>query len=257
MAVHRVARAFDTTADAYERGRPYYPQEAVDALAAALGIGPGTTVVDLGAGTGKLTRLLVPTGARVVAVEPLAGMRAELGRTVPGVDPNAVAVEVVDGTAHAMPLPDASADAVVAAQAFHWFADEDALAEIHRVIRPGGGLGLVWNVRDVSVPWVARLTEILEPYAPADVPRHRGDDWRRVFETTDRFTTLEECHFPHAQVVDPESICDRVGSISFVAALPEPDRTAVLDEVAALVAGQSPPVTIPYDTRVYWCQARP
>ena len=246
--MHRVARGFDSTADAYERGRPGYPQEAVDALAAVLGLGPGTTVVDLGAGTGKLTRLLVPTGARVVGVEPLAGMRAELARALPQ-------GEVHDGTAHAMPLPSGSAHAVVAAQAFHWFADEDALAEIHRVLRPRGGLGLVWNVRDVSVPWVARLTEILEPYAEG-VPRHRSDDWRRVFEATERFTALEERHFPHAQVVDAASIRDRVGSISFVAVLPDAERAAVLDTVAGLVAAQPPPMTIPYDTRVYWCRAR-
>lgn len=249
VAVHRVARAFDSTAAAYERSRPDYPQEAVDALAAAVGIGPGTTVVDLGAGTGKLTRLLVPTGARVVAVEPLAGMRAELARLV-------AEAEVLDGTAHAMPVPDGSADAVVAAQAFHWFADDDALAEVHRVLRPGGGLGLVWNVRDVSVPWVARLTALLDPYATDDVPRHRRDDWRRVLETTDRFTPLEERSFSHAQVVDADSVRDRVGSISFVALLPEPEREAVLDEASALVAAEPPPVTIPYDTRVYWCRAR-
>ena len=245
-----MARAFDSTAEAYERARPDYPQKAVDALVAALGIGRGTTVVDLGAGTGKLTRLLVPTGARVVAVEPLAGMRAELARQV-------ARVEVRDGTAHAMPLRDGSVDAVVAAQAFHWFADEDALAEIHRVLRSGGGLGLMWNVRDVSVPWVARLTEILDPYAADDVPRHRRDDWREVLEATDRFTFLEERHFPHAQVVDAGSIRDRVGSISFVAALPDAERDAVLDRAAALVAAEPPPVTIPYDTRVYWCRARP
>ncbi len=250
MSVHRVARAFDATAAAYERGRPDYPQAAVDALAGALGIGAGTTVVDLGAGTGKLTRLLVPTGARVIAVEPLAGMRAELETAVPS-------AEVLDGTADAMALPKGSADAVVAAQAFHWFAGEEALAEIHRVLRPEGGLGLMWNVRDVSVPWVARLTEILDRYAPDDVPRHRRDDWRRVFETTDRFTTLEQRSFPHAQVVDPQSVRDRVGSISFVAVLSQRTRQAVLDEVAALVAAEPPPVTIPYETRVYWCRARP
>ena len=252
-----MARGFDSTAGAYERGRPGYPREAVAALARSLAIGPGATVVDLGAGTGKFTRLLVRTGARVVAVEPLTGMRTELARVLsPAAGPNAVAVEVLDGTAHAMPLPDRSAHAVVAAQAFHWFADEEALTEIHRVLRPNGGLGLVWNVRDVSVPWVARLTEILDRHATDDVPRHRRDDWRRVFESTGRFTPLEQRHFPHTQLVDPETIRDRVGSISFVALLPEAERGAVLDEVAALVAAQPPPVTIPYETRVYWCRAR-
>ena len=149
MPVHEVALGFDSTAAAYERGRPDYPPAAVEALVEALAIGPASTVVDLGAGTGKLTRLLVPTGARVVAVEPLAGMRAELATAVRG-------VEVLDGTAEAMPLGDGRADAVVAAQAFHWFADHQSLSEIHRVLRPGGGLGLVWNVRDQSVPgWPA------------------------------------------------------------------------------------------------------
>lgn len=250
--MHPVAKSFDSTAGAYQRGRPDYPQAAVDALADALHIGPGTTVVDLGAGTGKLTRLLLPTGARVVAVEPLAGMRTELERAV---KPDSHQLEVRDGTATAMPLAHESADAVVAAQAFHWFATEEALAEIARVLRPGGGLGLVWNVRDVSVPWVARLTELLEPYAAA-VPRHRSNDWKRVFEATDRFSPLEERRFPHLQVVDPQSIRDRVGSISFVASLPDDESRAVVDAASALVASQPAPVTLPYDTEVYWCRAR-
>jgi SAM-dependent methyltransferase len=247
MTVHRAALGFDATADAYERARPDYPPEAVEALAAGLALGPGTTVVDLGAGTGKLTRLLVPTGARVVAVEPLAGMRAELARAAPG-------VEILEGTAQAIPLGDATVDAVVAAQAFHWFAGDDALAEIHRVLRPGGGLGLLWNVRDESVPWVARLSEVLEPHAGA-IPRYRSGAWRRVLEASGLFGPLEERRFRHAQAVDPVSIRDRVGSISFVAVLPEHERRAVLSEVAALVEGQPPPVTIPYDTHVHWCWA--
>jgi SAM-dependent methyltransferase len=248
MTVHRAALGFDTTAGAYERARPDYPPEAVEALAAALALGPGTTTVDLGAGTGKLTRLLVPTGSTVVAVEPLAGRRAELARAVPG-------VEIREGTAQALPLGDATVDAVVAAQAFHWFADGDALAEIHRVLRPGGGLGLVWNVHDQSVPWVARFSEVLEPHAAA-IPRHRSGAWREVLEASGLFTDLEERRFRHAQVVDPVSIRDRVGSISFVAVLPEPERQALLAEVAALVESQPPPVTIPYDTHVHWCRAR-
>ena len=249
MPVHEVALGFDSTAAAYERGRPDYPPAAVEALVEALAIGPASTVVDLGAGTGKLTRLLVPTGARVVAVEPLAGMRAELATAVRG-------VEVLDGTAEAMPLGDGRADAVVAAQAFHWFADHQSLSEIHRVLRPGGGLGLVWNVRDQSVPWVARLTEILDRFAGDGVPRHRRDDWRGVLEHSPLFGPIEERHHPHLQVVDPRSIRDRVGSISFVAVLPERERHAVFDEVTALVAAQPSPVTIPYDTSVYWCRAR-
>ncbi len=106
------------------------------------------------------------------------------------------------------------------------------------------------------MPWVARLTEILDRFAGDDVPRHRRDDWRGVLEHSPLFGPIEERHHRHRQVVDLRSIGDRVGSISFVAVLPERERHAVLDEVAALVAAQPSPVTIPYDTRVYWCRAR-
>ena len=126
---------------AYERGRPGYPRAAVDFLA-RLRLGPGRTVVDLAAGTGKLTRLLLATGAEVVAVEPVAEMRAALP----------AGARTVDGTAEAMPLTTASADAVAVAQAFHWFDGDAALAEIHRVLRPGGALALVWNRRRMDEP---------------------------------------------------------------------------------------------------------
>ena len=134
--IHPAAAAgFGRSAEAYERGRPGYPDAAVDRLVAAL---PGRRVVDLAAGTGKLTRALVARGCDVVAVEPVAEMRALIA-------PPARAVE---GVAEATGLPDASADAVTVAQAFHWFDGPRALAEIHRVLRPGGVLALIWNRRD-------------------------------------------------------------------------------------------------------------
>src|SRR6185503_12958613 len=159
--VHRLAAVgFDRAADAYERARPSYPDEAVALLVGALGIGPGRRVLDLAAGTGKLTRLLMPTGAGLVAVEPVAGMRARLLAAVPE-------VEVLDGTAEALPLPDGSVDAVVCAQAWHWFDSAAALAEVRRVLRPGparaaGGLAVVFNIRDESVAWVRELTGVTE-----------------------------------------------------------------------------------------------
>ena len=152
MGINEQAEAgFGRGAATYERGRPSYPADAIDVLVRELGIGPDRDVLDLAAGTGKLTRLLVPTGARLVAVEPVAAMADQLRTAVPG-------VEVHDGTAEAIPLPDGSVDAVVVGQAFHWFDAPVALAEIARVLRPGGGLGLIWNERDSSVPWVAELT---------------------------------------------------------------------------------------------------
>ena len=152
--IHPTAAAgFSAAAEVYERARPGYPDEAVAWVAELLGIAPGRDVLDLAAGTGKLTRQLVPFGARIVAVEPIDAMRAELERAVPG-------VEALAGSAEAIPLPDTSVDAVTCAQAFHWFRPEAAVAEIRRVLRPGGGLALLWNGRDPAEERHARLHEL-------------------------------------------------------------------------------------------------
>ncbi len=146
--IHEAAAVgFERGADDYVAARPGYPAGVVDLLAADLGLGPGADVLDLAAGTGKLTVDLVARGARVVAVEPVVAMRERLLRDVAG-------IEVRDGTAEALPLEDASVDLVTVAQAFHWFDAPAALAEIRRVLRPGGGLALIWNVRDETVGWV-------------------------------------------------------------------------------------------------------
>src|SRR4051812_14642008 len=123
------ARGFTAGADAYERSRPDYPAAAVAEIVERLDLRPGRTIVDLGAGTGKLTRLLVPSGARIIAVEPLDAMRAKLAMTAPSAD-------AIAGTAEAIPLPDGSVDGVTCGQAFHWFDARRAFAELHRVVRP-------------------------------------------------------------------------------------------------------------------------
>ncbi len=222
------AKGFETAGDAYERGRPDYPPEAIGWLERQLGLERGMTVVDLGAGTGKLTRLLLARGYRVLAVEPVAGMRARLARHSPG-------AEIVEGTAEATTLADGTADAVVAAQAFHWFDGARALAEIRRVLRPGGGLGLLWNVRDDSVDWVARLTGLMDAYE-GGAPRRRSGEWRACFERTSLFTPLREGTFRHAKRLTPELAVDLVVSVSFIAALPEAEREEVALRVRALLA---------------------
>ncbi|CAH2771766.1 MAG: SAM-dependent methyltransferase [uncultured Caballeronia sp.] len=136
------------------RGRPDYPPEIADWLRDQLGLRAGTTIVDLGAGTGKFTPRLISTGAKVIAAEPVAAMLGKLSAALPQVETHA-------GTADSIPLPDASVDAVVCAQSFHWFSTHAALAEILRVLKPGGKLGLIWNLRDASVPWVVRLDVIV------------------------------------------------------------------------------------------------
>jgi SAM-dependent methyltransferase len=242
------AVGFDLVGDVYERSRPSYPVDAIAWLVAQLDIRPQTTVVDLGAGTGKLTRLLAMTGADVVAVEPLRGMWQHLVDTVPS-------ATVVAGVAEAISLAGGSAHAITAGQAFHWFRAPEALAEIHRVLEPGGRLGLIWNRRDDSVPWVKRFAEILMPYE-GNTPREWRWAWSPSFSSSDLFTPLEEAEFEMGQDLDGEGLVDRAASVSFVAALPDEERAPVLDEIRALAATLPERFTLPYRTRVYWCSKR-
>ena len=230
---------------------------------AKLDLGPGRRALDLAAGTGKLTRLLVPSGAELVAVEPVAAMRAELVARAPS-------VEALDGTAEALPLPDHSVDAAVAAQAFHWFDAPVALAELHRVLRTGGGLALVWNVRDESADWVRRFGELLVEAAAGDPasaefqetgkPYEEGTDWAAVVATAGGFTPLQRRVVPWEQSVDADLLVRRAGSTSFVSALPDDARAAALDRIRDLAATH-PDLAgretfgFPHQTVVHWCRS--
>jgi SAM-dependent methyltransferase len=248
---HAASEGFGDAAARYGTGRPDYPAALDGWLREAVGLRAGTIVVDLGAGTGKFVPRLVSTGARILAIEPVAAMRAEFAARFP-------AVELRDGTAEALPLPDGSVDAVVAAQAFHWFSTPAAVAEIRRVLRPGGRLGLIWNVRDETVPWVARLTAIMAPHE-GDAPRFHTGNWRAPFPAPG-FGPLEEMWFAHGHTGPAERvIVDRILSVSFVAALPEAKRAEVERAVRAVVA-ETPElagraeVTFPY--RTFACVVR-
>ena len=247
------AQGFPGAAASYEAGRPTYPPEAVARLARELHLGTGRAVLDLAAGTGKLTALLVVTGSEVVAVEPVAEMRAVLEAALPG-------VRALPGTAEAIPLGSGTVDAVTVGQAFHWFRGDEALREIHRVLRPGGGLGLLWNVRDTSVPWVARLSELMEPHR-RDAPAYRSGAWREAFERTTLFGRLGHAAAGHVHRLPPEGVVARVASVSFVAALPEGEREAVLMEVRNLLATDPQTrgrdeIELPYRTDAFWTRAR-
>ncbi|WP_454712623.1 class I SAM-dependent methyltransferase [Cupriavidus nantongensis] len=250
--IHQAAaQGFASQADTYARGRPDYPAEIDAWLRGALGLGAGRVVLDLGAGTGKFTRRLVQTGATVIAVEPVAQMRAQLAAAL-------APVQALEGSAEAIPLADASVDAVVCAQAFHWFANAQALAQIRRVLRPGGRLGLVWNVRDESVDWVAQLTAVMAPYE-GDAPRFYKGDWKRVFPA-EGFGPLVLQSLPYAHVGPPQQvIVDRVMSVSFIASLPGPEQARVRARLEALIdrhpaLSARTQVAFPYRTEAYHCE---
>ncbi len=250
-SIHSAAlKGFSTEAAAYFRGRPGYSSALLPWLRERLLLGPGKSVVDLGAGTGKFTGLLLQTGARVIAVEPVDAMRGQLAGSLPH-------IEALAGTAEAIPLETGSMHAVACAQAFHWFATRDALEEIHRVLTPGGTLGLVWNVRDRSVDWVAAISEIIEPYA-GDSPSFHSGEWRRAFDGG-LFSKPEEASFSY-QHIGPaqEVIVDRFLSVSFIAALPAAEKARVAARLRAL-ADTAPrlegcaEIAVPYRTGAYSC----
>jgi SAM-dependent methyltransferase len=246
MSVHPDVAGFGTSADAYERGRPDYPSAGVDWIFEQAGLGPGSVVVDLAAGTGKLTRALIGRGARVTAVEPVPEMRMQLRAALPG-------VEATDGTADDMGLPGNWADCVTVAQAFHWFATDKALAEIARVLRPHGHLALIWNQRDLEQHLQAELSRIVGPYRQ-DTPSHASGEWRPVIDASTLFDAPLEFHVPHVQVASRSMLVDRAASTSFIARLPAEERAALLAEVAALVAGaagEDATVELAYITDVY------
>jgi SAM-dependent methyltransferase len=248
--IHATAtQGFGQNAREYEQARPTYPPDAVQFLADRMHLTAGRTVLDVGAGTGKLTRLLLPTGADVVAVEPVASMREELLRLVP-------AAITVAGAAEALPLASGGVDAIVCAQAFHWFATVEVLIEFGRVLRADGGLALVWNLRDNTVPWVREFTELLREHE-GDRPDHNTGQWRAAFTGSESpFLPPETTAFFHAQPMTPELLVARAASMSFVGAMDESTRTAVLSKVRELGEAQGRAFELPYRTEIHLANRR-
>jgi SAM-dependent methyltransferase len=248
---HSAADGYAVTAATYVRGRPDYPPEMDDWLCGDLALSKGKMALDLGAGTGKFLPHLRRTNATIVAVEPVPAMLAQLIDRHPG-------IEAKQGSAERIPFADTSVDAIICAQSFHWFANQSALNEIRRVLKLGGILGLIWNVRDESVEWVAALRAIFDTHE-GDAPRYHTQAWRRLFPAVG-FGPLYERRFPHRHTGSPEHvIIDRVLSTSFIAALPTTERNGVAAQVRQLIAttpdlaGKSE-VTMPYVTAAFSCQ---
>jgi SAM-dependent methyltransferase len=243
--IHPTARGFETAAEVYELARPDYPEDAVDHIVETLVLEPGAHVVDVGAGTGKFARQLVVRGLRVTGVEPIAEMRAIFQSTVEGY--------ALEGTAESIPLGDRSADAVTSAQAFHWFDRDRALAEMTRVLRPRGGIALIWNVRDESQPLQQAYAEEMRPYKGGAYPGGSGHPDGAPLDSP-LIADVEERTFPHVQLMDADGLVARAASVSFIARLPEDKRAELLRRIRAL----APPGTFefPYVTKVFTGHSR-
>ena len=239
------AKSFDRAAEEYERTRPDYPDAVLDVLP----LGPEATVVDVGAGTGKLTRVLARHYARVLAVEPLDRMRAILDQVVP-------AAESQPGSAEKLPLPDASVDGVFAAQAFHWFANDEAVAEFARVLRPGGVLALIWNEGDdarTDPRPEAYRAQLEELHAPSLAAVRDGPPFKELIERGP-FGAVSEEAFPHDHVLDRSGMLDNVRSMSWIASKPAAEQEVVIARLAKLVPEGT--YAIPNLANVMWAVRR-
>ena len=214
---------FGAHADVYERARPGWPADAARWLVPE----DAELVVELGAGTGKLTRAVAALGIRVVAVEPDPRMLAVL---------RGLGLEGVEGSAEAIPFGDGAAGAVVAGSSLHWFELEQALPEIRRVLRPAGRFGFGWNHRDDRQPAIARMGEIVyAAQARVRGPRWRSRDWPAELTATGLFRDVERAVFEHVHELPRDALRDHMMSYSGVAALPEAERRRVFTEVAELL----------------------
>ena len=251
--VHDVAKlGFGKEAVTYEHSRPSYPPDAVAWLVDRLGLRPGAVAVDLAAGTGKLTRLLVPTDAFVIAVEPVLGMRLVLHEVLP-------TVPIVAGTAESLPIKTSSVDAVCVAQAFHWFDADSAFAELERILRPGGGVVILWNARDRSVDWVDQVWAVMDEVEKR-APWRDHENWRdAAFRDRPGFGPVGNATFHHDHLTTPAGVVDRMRGVSHVAVLDPTAQAQVLTRVQTVLSEHPDTrgrleLRIPYRVDCYWLE---
>jgi ubiquinone/menaquinone biosynthesis C-methylase UbiE len=244
---NELARAGFQNGALYDEARPNYPEDVVEYFSATLGLTTSMHVLDLGAGSGIFSRQLQPLVGTVTAVEPSASMRESFRSSSSG-------MEVLDGSDISIPMGDGSVDAVFVAQAFHWFDAPRALSEIHRVLVPQGGLGLVWNERDETVEWVAALSRAMQ--WDTRQPYEVGKDFTDVI-TSGPFTKVERVAFAHTQLLSREGLLQRVLTTSYISAMEPAERDQLMRSVRVVVDQLAEPVVLPYVTTAYTATARP
>lgn len=245
------AEAFQKAATIYEQVRPSYPSEVID-LIKSLCDQPDI-IIDIGAGTGKFTRLLGPIGAKqIIAIEPVAAMRENL-RNIP------IVTEIIDATAEHIPFDDHTVDIIVSAHAFHWFATERTLAEFNRVLKPNGYLVLVWNNPDNSKrEWAEKLSEYVDSHNVYEAERYKSKEWKNVFNNQKYFSPLQETRFSHTQRVTRELVIGRILSTSYIAVLSSEQQKQVVDNVHKILDNveeirDAKEFDIYHFAEVYWC----
>jgi ubiquinone/menaquinone biosynthesis C-methylase UbiE len=229
----------------YDAARPNYPDEAIAYFVAVLGLDSSMHALDLGAGSGIFSRQLRPFVGRVTAVDPSASMRESFRSA----DSD---MEILDGSDISIPVEDASVDAVLVAQAFHWFDASAALKEIHRVLVPQGGLGLIWNERDETVEWVSALSHAMQ--WDTRQPYEVGQDFTDVI-ASGPFTTIERVVFKHSQLLSREGLLQRVLTTSYISTLEQQERDQLTASVRRVADQLVEPIVLPYVTTAYSARA--
>jgi ubiquinone/menaquinone biosynthesis C-methylase UbiE len=241
---------FAKAASMYEGNRPSYPNEAIEHIK-SLSINP-TIIVDLGAGTGILTRLLSTIGAQqIIAVEPVSSMREKL-QLIPSI------TQILDGTGEHIPLEDNTVDIITCGQSFHWFATDQAVAEMHRILKPNGILALVWNVRDdEQLEWGKQIQTIAVRHS-AEAPLYKTMHWKKAFDKQTLFSPLEHQEFHYVQRATRDKIVNITLATSYIVVLPDDRKVQIEKEIRQILDDSEElrdqqEFDTPYVTHVYWC----